>query len=934
MKNLCILIFFALPFISYSQVVDIPDPAFKQHLIDIGVDSNVDGEIQEIEAESVESLSLSAIGMSDLSGIEAFSNLRFLDCNGNEIVQVNMSDLKSVDTLILSHNAIQKLEVVGENDLRYLDIGQNPLKELDIAEESKIEVLRAEDIETAHIRLSNLQFLHEFFYSGYYDYRDNKDTVILENLPRLTSLNLDYDMYKLELRNLPSLVSMENLSTEVIDIHDCAKMVEINVISMGYDDDSAVRLSSLPSLKTLVLEGEFAQILADFNSFKQLEWLSLAGSDQGISKLHLRDLDQLEWVDLDIMENLDTLILENLPSLEVLDDLSYLNTSLLHLKNLPKLKLSRSRPDLYSEMPYGLLSVRLENLPLVDSVGFLFDLINGNMTEFALKHMPSLEHLYIDRYYAPILDLRALSSLEKLELSVESPADGGDQRVFLRNGKNTEINLDHYDPNHLRICGDSLELEQINLQIGQQLDQLHLSTDCSIIPGSGYYLFHGRVIADIDNDGCDLGDRGLKDAHIIYSNKDEDGRVLSGSYGEFATYIKEGVSRISLRQDLDYYSWDLDSLKLELPRDTQLLEYDFCLSPAGEINDLRIKVIPVDPLRPGFEADLILNYQNVGSTVQSGEVEFLYNDLYLDYIDGDPEGIVEQDKLTWSYEELQPLEEQSIRLRFRFNSPMDTPPLEGDDSVRLEAIIYPIMGDAAPANNRHIIEPILVNSYDPNDKTCMQGEEMTPENVGEELDYRIRFENTGTAEAVNVVVGDRIDTTSFDINSLRVTASSHDMETRISDGNLVEFIFEDIYLPFDDANNDGYVTFSIRTKDDLSLGDTLANTAEIYFDFNWPIITNTAIMEVREPVHLVENSENVSIDLIPNPVKDRVSVRSSNMIKTITLIDGIGRAVRSIQYKTPVYSAQIDMKNLQVGHYFLELRHIDGSTNSLKIIKD
>jgi hypothetical protein len=65
--------------------------------------------------------------------------------------------------------------------------------------------------------------------------------------------------------------------------------------------------------------------------------------------------------------------------------------------------------------------------------------------------------------------------------------------------------------------------------------------------------------------------------------------------------------------------------------------------------------------------------------------------------------------------------------------------------------------------------------------------------VGKELHYMIRFENTGTASAVNIVVKDMIDMDKFDISSLvPLEWKSSVYVTRISIGNKVEFIFENI----------------------------------------------------------------------------------------------------------------------------------------------
>lgn len=112
-----------------------------------------------------------------------------------------------------------------------------------------------------------------------------------------------------------------------------------------------------------------------------------------------------------------------------------------------------------------------------------------------------------------------------------------------------------------------------------------------------------------------------------------------------------------------------------------------------------------------------------------------------------------------------------------------------------------------------------MNSYDPNDKTCLQGETILPTMVGEYVQYRIRFENEGTASAITVRIVDYIDTNKFDIATLIPLSASHDYTTTITEGNKVEFQFDNINLPFTAPASQGYVLFEIKTVDTLVLGD-------------------------------------------------------------------------------------------------------------------
>jgi uncharacterized repeat protein (TIGR01451 family) len=138
----------------------------------------------------------------------------------------------------------------------------------------------------------------------------------------------------------------------------------------------------------------------------------------------------------------------------------------------------------------------------------------------------------------------------------------------------------------------------------------------------------------------------------------------------------------------------------------------------------------------------------------------------------------------------------------------------------------------------------LTCAYDPNDK------QVFPEGYSEEhyiandtlLEYLVRFQNTGNAPAIDVIVRDTLDQ-HLDLSSFQLVANSHSVYTTVyPDSREVEFYFQDIMLP-DSVNNEpeshGFVSFTVRPEPELPLLTELNNTAAIYFDNNPPIITNT-----------------------------------------------------------------------------------------------
>jgi len=109
------------------------------------------------------------------------------------------------------------------------------------------------------------------------------------------------------------------------------------------------------------------------------------------------------------------------------------------------------------------------------------------------------------------------------------------------------------------------------------------------------------------------------------------------------------------------------------------------------------------------------------------------------------------------------------------------------------------------------------------------------------LDYLIRFQNIGTATALTARIDDFIED-QLDLTSFQLLGMSHYGEVRFKEGRLIVFFFDQIMLnsSTDLEASQGYVSFRMRTISGLHLEDEIDNLVSIYFDFNEPIITNTA----------------------------------------------------------------------------------------------
>jgi len=361
------------------------------------------------------------------------------------------------------------------------------------------------------------------------------------------------------------------------------------------------------------------------------------------------------------------------------------------------------------------------------------------------------------------------------------------------------------------------------------------------LTGNQSFVIQGQNRLDVDNSGCDAADPVFPNLKLHVASADGGMDFIPDVTGNYAVTVPPGNFTITpVFENNAFLNSMPANASVSFPTQVSPFAQDFCLSANGTHHDLEITLLPLNTARPGFDAEYKIVYHNKGNQVESGTISLSFNGDVTDFVSGVPEvNSQTSNTLNWNFSDLKPFESKEFIFILNLNTPMETPPVNASMLLEFTTSISSTAADETPADNTFILKQIVFNSYDPNDKTCLEGDSIPVEKVGEFVHYMIRFENTGTFAAQNVVVEDFIDTDKFDLSSLMPVSGSHLYTTKIQSGR-VQFVFNNINLPFDDANNDGYVAFKIKTKASLVAGDAFSNAASIYFDYNAAIHTNTA----------------------------------------------------------------------------------------------
>jgi len=268
----------------------------------------------------------------------------------------------------------------------------------------------------------------------------------------------------------------------------------------------------------------------------------------------------------------------------------------------------------------------------------------------------------------------------------------------------------------------------------------------------------------------------------------------------------------------------------------------------------------------------------------------------------------------------------------------------GSGTVSLGYINQYYLGDDEPWIDIFCLES--QNSYDPNDK---QG---FPRGVGDkhyidqnvDIEYMIRFQNTGTAPAFNVELRDTLPVQWLDPKTIRPGASSHAYQFDMLDNGVVVFKYNNINLPDSNANFDasqGFVKFRISQRKDVPLETEIKNTAAIYFDFNAPVITNQTLHTVGKDFLVLSNTQaildaRVQVQLMPNPARGQVQVvakglENTQSALTFRLISMLGEQVLTGTFDGNTFT--FDASRLPQGIYGYEIRNNGQLAATGKVLK-
>lgn len=955
----------------------------------VAIDANSDGEIQNSEAEQIGSLNIwMPDKISDYTGINSFTNLSILDMRflsstiDQDFSILSLDNLEFLKSVYLQDILSNSVSIKNCNNLETVDF------ESTISNNAS-----AQYVEIKNLQIENCNVLNKISANGIHFSIDNFTVSGCDNLSSIASIsgqnfNIS-NCSNLQDLNIGSNVNLlisgcENIKTlnlydyqsDTFDSYQYSLPLLENLIVAGSNNKISppsplklINVKNFPTIKSLDVSYVSVKDL-DASNLKFLEGLSASSNlfaDNYLETINAEGCDNLKVISFYSQGKLREINLKNCKSLTSLinDDsiesilglkslnlegclslnyLKFINNqqfSYLNLKNCPNLSQLFLSNNNLSSIEYD----TFPSLFFLDISQNQFTSINFNapnltnlhayynkISSIDTTHLKKLERLYCQNNNLKTLDLSENTNLDVLEIN-DNP---NLENLFLKNGKNQQFSYypsptDPFTNTSIKyICADDSEIDYIKtLLANKNITNCNVNSYCSFVPGGDYNTITGKVRFDENENGCDLGDEFFEHLRLEINDGTNTGITFSEKDGTYQFYTQAGNFNITAKpENLELFTAIPQIFATSFADNhNNTFNQDICVTKNGTKNDLEVVFAPVIAAKPGFDATYKLIWRNKGNTTLSGNVTLNFDDSKMNFISSVLPSMISGNQLIFNYTDLKPYENKESEITFNVNAPTNlTNPVNIGDILNFSAQINPINFDIHPEDNTFSLKQTVVGSFDPNEIICLEGASIPESMVGDFLHYFVNFENSGTAETENIVVEMDINPDDFDINTLQLINTTFPVYTRIT-GNKVEFIMKKVKVK---SGGHGSVALKIRTQNTKTKGNSVANKANIYFDYNFPVETNNAVTNIEELMRVNETKDN-SVVVFPLPTKGELNIQADSKILSVEIYDANGRIVQ--KHIDNFKKTKFIIRSSNSGIYYLKIRSEKGVMVK-KVIKE
>ncbi|MCD8014608.1 MAG: fibronectin type III domain-containing protein [Lachnospiraceae bacterium] len=226
-----------------------PDKIFRDYVSD-NCDTDGDGELSQTEISDVTYINVDAMTIFDLTGIEYFTDLEYLECSSNSLTSIDLSKNTKLSSLYCAANNLTSLDLSNNSALKILDCYENDIMELDLNNNTMLTDINCSGNILTSLKVNGCLSLAKLNCS------DNKlESLDISSCGNLTDLYCyTNDLTDLDVSNNAELINLycqENNITEL----ELDNNTKLECLYCGYNNLTALNLEENTELLYLDCKG-------------------------------------------------------------------------------------------------------------------------------------------------------------------------------------------------------------------------------------------------------------------------------------------------------------------------------------------------------------------------------------------------------------------------------------------------------------------------------------------------------------------------------------------------------------------------------------------------------------------------------------------------------------------------------------------------------
>ena len=285
-----------------------PDSAFRNLVSSF--DADTDGSLGPTEIRAVTEINCEKQGIADLSGIQFFPELTLLNCQNNQLENLDITHNTKLITLACRYNQLTELDVSHNPCLENLWCVSNALTELDVSQNSALVDLSCGLNQLASLDVSNNPGLVYLYFPG-----NQLTSINVSHNPALTELVcFENQLTELDVSDNPNLTTL-NCRNNRIQTLDVTQNPALTFINCSTTPITSLNVQKCPALEVLEVNGcNLAEL--DVKSNRNLK--DLGCWNNNLTSMDISQNSALVSVNLSANNSMTTLTTGSAQNLELL----------------------------------------------------------------------------------------------------------------------------------------------------------------------------------------------------------------------------------------------------------------------------------------------------------------------------------------------------------------------------------------------------------------------------------------------------------------------------------------------------------------------------------------------------------------------------------------------------------------------------------------